>query len=60
MAEYGERRCASNEELFATIYHKMVHSPVLETMLQLEHMYTQVVRKKSDEKDKQILELREK
>lgn len=47
MAEYGECRCASDDELFATAYHKMVHSPALETMLQLEHMYSKTVRQKN-------------
>ncbi|KAJ8986234.1 hypothetical protein NQ317_009940 [Molorchus minor] len=59
MAEYGERRCASDEELFATAYHKLVHSPALETMLQLEHMYSKTVRHKTDERKKQIQELSE-
>ncbi|KAJ8926905.1 hypothetical protein NQ314_020757 [Rhamnusium bicolor] len=59
MSEYGERRCASDEELFATAYHKMVHSPALETMLQLEHMYSKTVRQKTDEKKRLIQELSE-
>lgn len=57
MTEYGERRCASDEELFATAYHKLVHSPALETMLQLEHTYALTVKEKCEEKDKQINEL---
>ncbi|EFA10962.1 Uncharacterized protein C12orf4 homolog-like Protein [Tribolium castaneum] len=57
MAEYGERRCASDEELFATAYHKMVHSPALETMLQLEHMYSKTVRAKTEEKNRCIQNL---
>ena len=60
MAEYGEKRCASDEELFATAYHKMVHSPALETMLQLEHMYSKTVRSKTEEKNRCIQELSEK
>ncbi|RZB40390.1 C12orf4 -like [Asbolus verrucosus] len=59
MAEYGERRCASDEELFATAYHKMVHSPALETMLQLEHMYSKTVRTKTEEKNRCIQNLSE-
>jgi hypothetical protein len=59
MAEYGERRCASDEELFATAYHKMVHSPALETMLQLEHMYSKTVRTKTEEKNRCIQSLSE-
>ncbi|KAK9727711.1 hypothetical protein QE152_g19021 [Popillia japonica] len=57
MTEYGERRCASDEELFATAYHKLVHSPALETMLQLEHTYALTVKEKCDEKDRQICDL---
>ncbi|KAG5893356.1 hypothetical protein JTB14_000121 [Gonioctena quinquepunctata] len=59
MAEYGERRCASDDELFATVYHKMVHSPALETILQLEHMYSRTVRQKTEEKNRLIQELSE-
>ncbi|CAH1098659.1 unnamed protein product [Psylliodes chrysocephalus] len=59
MAEYGECRCASDDELFATAYHKMVHSPALETMLHLEHMYSQTVRQKTEEKKSVIQELSE-
>ncbi|XP_056630066.1 protein C12orf4 [Diorhabda sublineata] len=59
MAEYGECRCASDDELFATAYHKMVHSPALETMLQLEHMYSKTVRQKTEEKKRLIQELSE-
>lgn len=55
--EYGERRCASDEELFATAYHKMVHSPALETMVHLEHMYAQTVRQRTEEKDKLVRSL---
>lgn len=57
MADFGEKRCASDEELFATAYHKMVHSPALETMLQLEHMYAQTVRQRTEEKDHLIKKL---
>lgn len=59
MAEFGERRCASDEELFATAYHKMVHSPALETMLQLEHMYSKTVRTKTSDKNRHIIRLSE-
>ncbi|XP_049822673.1 protein C12orf4 homolog [Aethina tumida] len=59
MAEYGERRCASDEELFATAYHKMVHSPALETMLHLEHMYSKTVRQKNFDKNGKVKKLSE-
>lgn len=59
MVEFGEKRCASDEELFATAYHKLVHSPALETMLQLEHMYSKTVRQKTEEKNTFIKQLSE-
>ncbi|KAF2878983.1 hypothetical protein ILUMI_27193 [Ignelater luminosus] len=58
-ADYGEKGCASDEELFATAYHKLVHSPALETMLQLEYMYAQTVRQRVNDKDQQIKSLSE-
>lgn len=57
MVEFGEKRCASDEELFATAYHKLVHSPALETMLQLEHMYSKTIRQKTEEKNNLIKKL---
>ncbi|XP_050315121.1 protein C12orf4 homolog [Anthonomus grandis grandis] len=57
MVEFGEKRCASDEELFATAYHKLVHSPALETMLQFEHVYAKAVRQKTEEKNQQIKKL---
>lgn len=57
MVEYGEKRCASDEELFATAYHKLVHSPALETMLQFEHMLSKTIRQKTDEKNNLIKKL---
>lgn len=59
MAEHGERRCASDEELFSIAYHKLVHSPALDTMLQLEYMYALTVRQRADENDVQIANLSE-
>lgn len=35
----------------------MVHSPALETMLHLEHMYAQTVRQRTEEKDKLVQKL---
>ena len=60
MAEHGERKCASDEELFATAYHKMVHSPALETMLQWEHRYAQTVKNKCEDRDTRVSDLSEK
>lgn len=59
MVEFGEKRCASDEELFATAYHKLVHSPALEVMLQREHIYSKTVRQKTEEKNGLIKQLSE-
>ncbi|KAF5285284.1 hypothetical protein FQR65_LT13274 [Abscondita terminalis] len=55
-AEYGEKKCISDEELFATSYHKLVHSPMLETMLQLEYMQTEEMNKAVDKLENGITE----
>ncbi|GLV42953.1 uncharacterized protein CBL_20509 [Carabus blaptoides fortunei] len=51
--EYSERRCVSDEELFAIAYHKLVHSAVLGTMLKLEHNYAKAIKEKIKHRDKQ-------
>ncbi|ENN76845.1 hypothetical protein D910_11941, partial [Dendroctonus ponderosae] len=57
LIEFGEKRCASDEELFATAYHKLVHSPALETMLQYEHMYSKTIRQKTEKRNMMIKKL---
>ncbi|KAK7873103.1 hypothetical protein R5R35_006334 [Gryllus longicercus] len=52
--EYAERRGASDEELFATVYHKLVHSPALEAILQVEHSYALAVRELTGQRDEQV------
>ncbi|XP_044753431.1 protein C12orf4 [Coccinella septempunctata] len=59
-AEYAEKKCASDEELFASAYHKLVHSPALETILSVEHLYAKAVRRRTDQKDAFIQDLSEK
>ncbi|XP_012277671.1 protein C12orf4 homolog isoform X2 [Orussus abietinus] len=41
--EYAEPRGTTDEELFAAAYHKLVHSPSLEPILQAEHTYGKAV-----------------
>lgn len=52
--EYAEPHGATDEELFSTVYHKLVHSPALETMLQVEHSYALAVRELMAQKDEQV------
>jgi hypothetical protein len=51
---------ATDEELFSTVYHKLVHSPALETMLQVEHSYALAVRELMAQKDEQVTSLTQK
>ncbi|KAK9891392.1 hypothetical protein WA026_014633 [Henosepilachna vigintioctopunctata] len=59
-AEFADKKCTSDEELFASAYHKLVHSPALETILSVEHLYAKAVRRRTDQKDAFIQDLSEK
>ncbi|CAG9134503.1 unnamed protein product [Plutella xylostella] len=41
--EYAEQKGTSDEEVFGAAYHKLVHSPALETILQVERTYARTV-----------------
>ena len=58
--EYTEPHGATDEELFSTVYHKLVHSPALETMLQVEHSYALAVRELTSQRDEQVSALTQK
>ncbi|KAI4502370.1 hypothetical protein M0802_002282 [Mischocyttarus mexicanus] len=49
--EYADPIGTTDEELFATAYHRLVHSPSLEPILQAEHKYgrdvTEVIQKRN-------------
>ncbi|KAJ1531758.1 hypothetical protein ONE63_000419 [Megalurothrips usitatus] len=53
-AEYAEPRGSTDEELFATVYHKLVHSPALEAMLQVEHSYSLAVSEMTSQRDNEL------
>ncbi|KAK3922873.1 Protein C12orf4-like protein [Frankliniella fusca] len=58
-AEYAAPRGSTDEELFATVYHKLVHSPALEAMLQVEHAYSIVVNEMTTQRDDELAALTE-
>lgn len=58
--EYTEPHGATDEELFSTVYHKLVHSPALESMLQVEHSYALAVRELTGQRDEQLTSLTQK
>ena len=43
--QYAKPSEASNEEVFANIYHSLAHSPLAATMVQLEHSHATAVTK---------------
>lgn len=58
-AEYADPRGSTDEELFATVYHKLVHSPALEAMLQVEHSYSIAVNEMTTQRDDELASLTE-
>ncbi|XP_045533252.1 protein C12orf4 homolog [Pieris brassicae] len=57
--EFAEQKGSSDEEVFATAYHKLVHSPALETILQVESSYAKTVMNMIQNRDKDIKNLTE-
>ena len=43
-ANEGVGILADDSELFSTVYHKLVHSPALETILKVEHSYSRLTQ----------------
>ncbi len=39
VAEFARPEAVSNEQVFSEVYHALIHSPALETLLNLEHTY---------------------
>ncbi|XP_015609614.1 protein C12orf4 homolog isoform X2 [Cephus cinctus] len=52
--EYAEPVGTTDEELFAAAYHKLVHSPSLEPILQAEHEFGKAVTEVIQTRDKDI------
>ena len=46
--QYTSPQEASNEEVFANIYHSLAHSPLAATMIQLEHSHASAVTESDD------------
>ncbi|XP_028170012.1 protein C12orf4 homolog [Ostrinia furnacalis] len=52
--EFAEQKGTSDEEVFAAAYHKLVHSPALETILQVENSYAKTVMNTVKNRDEDI------
>lgn len=55
--EFADQKGTSDEEVFAMAYHKLVHSPALETILQVEDSYAMTVAEMLKNKDEDIRKL---
>lgn len=55
--EFGDKVGADDAELFSAVYHKVVHSPALQIILQQEHSYAVAVSEIISERDRQVQEL---
>ncbi|VVC90049.1 unnamed protein product [Leptidea sinapis] len=47
--EYAEQKGSSDEEVFAAAYHKLVHSPALDTIMQVESSYANTVMSSAEQ-----------
>ncbi|XP_013147958.1 PREDICTED: protein C12orf4 homolog [Papilio polytes] len=59
VVEFAEQKGTSDEEVFAAAYHKLVHSPALDTILQVENSYAKTVSDMMNSRDEDINKLTE-
>ncbi|XP_032523488.2 protein C12orf4 homolog [Danaus plexippus] len=57
VVDFAEQKGSSDEEVFAAAYHKLVHSPALETILQVESAYAKTVMDMIQNRDDDIRKL---
>lgn len=57
VVEFGDQKGTPDEEVFAAAYHKLVHSPALETILQVENSYAKTVMNTLKNRDEDIAKL---
>lgn len=55
--DFAEQKGSSDEEVFAAAYHKLVHSPALETIMQVESAYAKTVMTMLKNRDEDIQKL---
>ena len=51
---YAKPEVITNELVFSEVYHALIHSPALETLLNLEHTYSITVGNVIDQRDKDL------
>ncbi len=55
VSQYAPPQPVSNELLFSEVYHALIHSPALETLLNLEHTYALAVGDVIDRRDRDLV-----
>ena len=51
---YAKTKEVDNEEVFADVYHSLVHSPLAATLVQLEHSNAQAVDDRAGDRDTEV------
>lgn len=60
VVDFAEQKGSSDEEVFAAAYHKLVHSPALEIIMQVESSYAKTVMDMLKSRDEDIQKLTQK
>lgn len=55
--EYSVVEPPSNDMVFSEVYHSLIHSLSLETLLRLEHTYALAVHRKLEQRDQELLSI---
>jgi hypothetical protein len=55
--EYAKPEEITNEQLFSEVYHSLIHSEALETLLNLEHTYAIAVEDIITQRDRDLAHL---
>ncbi|KAL5018621.1 hypothetical protein ScPMuIL_004343 [Solemya velum] len=55
--KFADNEAVSEEEKFADVYHTLIHSPALETLLNLEHEYACTIEDLIDQRDRDLQHL---
>ena len=59
MKDFAPPEETSKEQIFSEVYHSLIHSPALETLLNLEHTYALTVDDLIQQRDKDLSHLDE-
>lgn len=55
--DYTKPDCISNDDMFSDVYHSLIHSSALETLLNLEHTHAMTVSSIIKQRDKDLTHL---